>query len=608
MYRCTYMYMCLLISSMADPKEEFIVISDEEPGAEIISSDDDHESPLSGINPMNGAQPILIGADPRPEDEQPINGSAYAHYGTPGEREAVVIQGISSRDSNSQQIASLASRQASVVIVSRQDRGEPAQSAEHEQQRGRVPLHLESAPASVITFPEDISSQDDQSYSPSNMYTRIRSLIDSTLDHNRNAMMLAEGEANQMTTQGCTQATPATQRPGDRNNNVTEATIQVTTVSNSHDTNRSMPIVISESPPRSVVHMNLNLNSYVTTTSISSGCHVSVANQESGTVHSVGAASTQVAGSNSRSTQLIPSQVQQITVNARVLDNVVKLAAFSCASLYPRGGNAQQHEINLYRLLTNAEASQDEPRPALSLLGATSGVHVPGNTQESETSNRTSVSSSGGSTSVLHEMDKEVIYIPPTLSKLGVRQEGASSEPIVLGANQSPEEFDTHTGGTPVRMNIQSSTPTAASKTKESTSLTTRGNLSLHNESSFNSTLTEIMPSEASFDDGCPTPVPNFRSVLRREISNESTWSLQSAPPRKRPKMTDRNKRANSVTTIFDNEENQALRPTPGLAEINNKEVMITNQTPPGRDSHATVYESPFPVCYMSTPSLKKHA
>ena len=388
-------------------------------------------------------------------------------------------------------------------------------------------------------------------------------------------------------TTGCTQATPTTQKPGDTgNNNVTEATIQVTTVSNSHDTNRSMPIVISESPPRSVVHMNSN--SCVTTTSILSGCHISVANQESGTIHSVGVTSTQVVGSNSRSTQPIPSQMQQITVNAHVLDNVVKLAAFSCASLYPRGGSAQQHEINLYRLLTNAEAPQDESRPALSLLGATSGVHVPGNTQESETSNRTSVSSSGGSTS---DMDAEVIYIPTTSSKLGVQQEAASSEPIVLGANQSPEELDTHTGGTPVRMNIQSSTPRAASKTEESISLTTRGNLSLLNESSFNSTLTEVTPSEVSFDDECPTPIPNSRGVLRREISNESTWSLQSAPPRKRPKlkMTDRNKRAQSVTTIFDDEENQALRPTPGLAEINNKEVMITNQTPPGRDSHASV-------------------
>ena len=56
--------------------------------------------------------------------------------------------------------------------------------------------------------------------------------------------------------------------------------------------------------------------------------------------------------------------------------------------------------------------------------------------------------------------------------------------------------------------------------------------------------------------------------------------------------MTDRNKRAYSMTTIFDEEVvpiNQALGPTPGLAEINNKEVMITNQTPPGRDSHASV-------------------
>ena len=105
---------------MADPKEECIVISDEEPGAEIISSDDDHESPLSGINSTNGAQPmILIGADPLPEDEQPINGSAYANYDTHGEREAVIIQDISSRGSNSQQIAiALSSRQASLVIVS----------------------------------------------------------------------------------------------------------------------------------------------------------------------------------------------------------------------------------------------------------------------------------------------------------------------------------------------------------------------------------------------------------------------------------------------------------------------------------------------------------
>ena len=77
--------------------------------------------------------------------------------------------------------------------------------------------------------------------------------------------------------------------------------------------------------------------------------------------------------------------------------------------------------------------------------------------------------------------------------------------------------------------------------------------------------------------------------MLRREISNESTWSLQGAPPRKRPKMTNRNKRAHSVTTIFDDEVNQALDYTPGLSEINSKEVMITNQTPPGRDSHATV-------------------
>ena len=578
----------LLISSMADPKEECIVISDEEPGAEIISSDDDHESPLSGINSTNSAQPvILIGADPLPEDEQPINGSPYAHYDTHGEREAVVIQDISSRGSNSQQIA--------LVIVSPQDHGEPAQSAEHEQQRRRGPLRLESAPAPVITLPGDISSQDDQSYSPSN--TRTRSSINSTvtLDHNRNAMTNlqppAEDEANQVTvTTGCTQATPSTQtEPGDTgNDNVTEATIEVTTVSNNNDTNRSMPIIISESPPRSVVHVNSN--SCVTTTLISSGCHVSVANQESGTIHSVGITSTQVVGSNSRSTQPIPSQVQQITVNARVLDNVVKLAAFSCASLYPQGGNAQQHEINLYRLLTNAEAPQDEPRPALSLLGATLGVQ--GNTsvaQEFETLNRTSVSSSGGSTS---DMDEDLIYIPTTSSKLGVQQEAASSELIVLCANQSPEQLDTHTGGTPVQMNRHqpsTSTPTAASKMEESISLTTRGNLSLHNESSFNSTVTEITPSEPSFDNGCPTPVPIFRSRLRREISNESTWSLQGTPPRKRPKMTNRNKRAHSVTTIFDDEVNQALGYTPGLSEINSKEMMITNQTPPGRDSHATV-------------------
>ena len=546
-------------SNMAE--EEYIVISDEEEtltGAEIISSDD--ESHLSSVNSTNSAQPMIIGADPQPEDEQ-INGSVYAHY----THEAVVVQGISSRGSDSQLIA-LPSRQASVCIVVPPQDDEPQLA---EQQRGRGPLRLESVPAPVITL-GDISSQaGDQSYSP-----RVRSSMNSTLGHNSNAMtnlQPAKG-ANQATTKaGCAQAIPVTQKPGD-GNKVTEGTIQVTTAHNSHDTNRSLPIVVSESPPRSVIHMN----PHVTTTSISSGC--SAANQGSGTIHSIGAASTQVVGSTSRSTQPIPSQMQQITVNARVLDQVVKLAAFSCASLHPQSGNAQQHEFNLYRLLTNAEAPQGEPRPALSLLGATSGVQ--GNTSvahESETPSRTSTSSSGGST-----MEEEVICIS-----------AASSEPIILDANQSPEKSDTHTGVTPIRMNTHqtlTSTPTTESEMEESISLTTRSSSSMDNESSFNSILTEVTLSKASFHDKYPTLVPDFHGVLRREISNESTWSQHSAPPRKRLKMMDRNQRAQSVTICGDEVVpiNQALGPTPGLAEINNKEVMITNQTPPGRDSHAT--------------------
>jgi hypothetical protein len=131
----------------------------------------------------------------------------------------------------------------------------------------------------------------------------------------------------------------------------------------------------------------------------------------------------------------------------------------------------------------------------------------------------------------------------------------------------------------------------------EELSLTTTPRNSLSNESPFNSTPTEVTL-ENCFDDECPTPVPNnepiIHSMLRREMSNESTWSQHSAPPpRKRPKMTDRNKRAQSVTICVEEvvPVSQAVDPTPiGIGNQELQEVMIANPAPPGRDSHTVFY------------------
>ena len=70
-------------------------------------------------------------------------------------------------------------------------------------------------------------------------------------------------------------------------------------------------------------------------------------------------------GSNQESSQPSASQsrprVRVVTVNADVLDQVVKLAAFYCRTLQPHGETAEQHENNFHRLLTSIEEFQREP-------------------------------------------------------------------------------------------------------------------------------------------------------------------------------------------------------------------------------------------------------
>ena len=61
-----------------------------------------------------------------------------------------------------------------------------------------------------------------------------------------------------------------------------------------------------------------------------------------------------------------------MTVNADVLDQVVKLAASCCRTLQPHGETAEQHENNFHRLLTSIEEFQREPIVATS--GAASNL------------------------------------------------------------------------------------------------------------------------------------------------------------------------------------------------------------------------------------------
>ena len=357
-------------------------------------------------------------------------------------------------------------------------------------------------------------------------------------------------------------ATIAAQTPG--GNGSTESTIphpQPTTITN-RTIGESTPITI-ESPP-STMHVHPTTMSRV-------------ANQESGsTIQSLVGASAQTVGNgnNSESTQPTASQVPLKTVNADVLEQVIKLAASRCEQLKPDDGSAEKYEMYLYRLLTNLE---EEPRREheISVPGVASGTHIPGSYQSVHESHRSSCTGIS---------DNDVICVsndsPPISSRQAVQQ----------ALSSIPEKFNSHNTSTSAQLYMQQSstytlTPTTlASKMEGLIFLTTESSLSMCNERSFNSTLTEG-ELEDSFDDECSTPVPNqsqIHGLLRRELSNESSRSEHSAaPPRKRLKTTlERSQRSRSASVYWEDSEmpNEAM--FPGTIE-----VLLTNTIQPGRNS-----------------------
>ena len=616
--------------------EEGIVITisdEEETGSEISAVG----SPLSGVNSMISAAPIemIIGDHNGPERAEQIRnetiGSVYG-YAT---EEAATVQGSSSSSGSGFQQIALPSRQSSVMILGEfeQRRGaaeqEPAitvgdtlpgaQSNEaiylsdsplntpesihstldeqriltkeiEEKRSVSVKLQKErSNSISLVAYTpcmaeEDIPRSlirefcDDQTSSQSSISAQATSL-----NRKRNAKTNLQPPEGTDTSQAraYTQATTAAQAPSggggssSSSNESTLAPLPSTTVNN-RATSRSVPITV-ESPP-SVVRV------HPTTMPCS-------ANQGPGsTIQSlVARISTQiVARSNSESTpQPTASQAPMKTVNANVLEQVVKLAASRCEQLKPDSGSAEKYEIYLYRLLTNFEEVSHKEHN-IAIPGAASSTHI----QSSSESHDRSVheSHSNINADVSRAMDDDVICVPddlpPTSNRQAAVQQAVSSEPIVI--DQSPEKSDTHNGTTPLQANMHqpsTSTPTTASKIEESISLTTESNLSImHNESSLNSTLTEVTL-EDSFDDECPTPVQEqskFHSVLKREISNESTQSEQSAPPRKRPKMT------------FNGTRRALLSLTRNRERVS-REGVITDPAHPGRDSHNTGSHLPPP-------------
>ena len=594
--------------------EERIVISDEEETGPEISA---NGSPLNSVNSMNSAAPMEIGNHNGPQAEQirrETIGSVYAYaYAT---EEAAIVQGSSSSSGLGFQHTALPSRQSSVMILGEFEQGRTARQepvitvgdtwpAAQSNEAIYLSDSTPSTPESINSAPDEQSISNVFQNEHRNSISLVgytenvipQSLITQFGDDERNAgnqssvsAQATSPNCNGITetnlqppvgtgtfqAQGYTQATTAAQTPSVGGSSSTiECTLtplQLTTV-NKQVTSRSMPITV-ESPP-SAVHV------HPTTMSCS-------ANRGSGSTiqSSVAGVSTHTVGSNSESTpQPTVSQTQLIPVNANVLEQVVKLAAFGWERLNPDNGSRQQHVVDLYRLLTNTEASLSES--ALLVLGATSGMCMQGNEREPH-------SSSSGGTDISHatdDDDDDVIYVPndpqySTSSQQAAVQQAVSSEPIII--DQSPEKSDTHNGATPLQANVHqpsTSTPTAVSNIEELISLTTESNQI--NESSFNSTLTEVTL-EDSFDDECPTPIQQQSKLLKREISNESTRSEKSAPPRKRPKMT-LNRRAQSSLTS--NREGGSR-----------EGVTITESASPGRDSHITVSIYPSP----STPHPQK--
>ena len=595
--------------------EESIVISDEEETGPEISA---YGSPLSSVNSMISAVPneMIIGGPERAEQIRSVY--CYAH----ATEETAIVQGSSSSSGSGFQQIALPSRQSSVMIVGSEfeqqtaARQEPvitvgdtspgaqsneaiiylsdsppntsesinstlderristkevdkkcSMSVKPQKERSSSISLVAYTPCMAEDVPRSLKNEfyDDQTSNQSSISAQATSL---NCKRNTNKNLQPPECTDTFRAQAYAQATTAAQtaRVGGGSSSSTESTLAPlqSTAVNNRAMSRSVPITV-ESPP-SVVHM------HPTTMPCS-------ANQGPGSTSQsvVAGSSTQiVAGSKSEPTpQPTASQAPMKTVNANVLEQVVKLAASRCEQLKPDRGNAEKYEIYLYRLLTNFEEVSHKEHN-IAIPGAASSTHILSSSESHDQSVHESHTNINADVS--HAMDDDVICVPddspPTSSRQAAVQQAVSSQPIII--DQSPEKSDTLNGATPLQTNVHqpsTSTRTAASNIEEPISLTTESNLSItHNEDTF--------------DDECPTPVPKqskFHGLLKREISNESTQSEYSAPPRKRPKMTlNRNRRTQSLLTINRERSSQ-------------EEVMITDPAPPGRDSHNTASYPPHP-------------
>ena len=589
---------------MAEDHDQHIIISDDEEGndqPEIIADD----SPLRSENSTNGAALLDMiiyasangtrnGGSEAEMTESTIDNEAL--------RSAVVRSSSSSSCSSSRQQVTVApspSRQTSVAFVRQEQRLPQTVITVDDTSpgaRGNEAIYLSDSPpnakqnspldeqyiSNILTVASTSKEADESHLAPMKNTKDSSSTISLVGYTSNNIVPQSQGnefnddEANIQSSIGAraislnrrrkvdmySQSISTTQAPGSGSN--TESTA-APLIQPSTATTRSMPVTV-EAPP-SVVY---NTRSCST-------------NQESGsTLQSsvVGALLRQIVGSNySESPQPTHSQTHEITVNAHVLDQVVKLAAFSWESLYPDGGSRQQHVLDLYRLLTNIEVCPSDS--AVSLLRATSSICTQGNASAIG-SPSSSTNANISYTNVICVPDDS----PPTTSRQIIQQTSSSKPIIMLLEDQNPKKPVTHNEATSlraIRPQPSSSTLMAASDMEELIPVTTESSLSTCNESSFNSTLTEVTL-EDSFDANCTTPVPTqskIHSILKREISTESTQSEHSAPSRKRPKLTNKNRQTYKEDGV------QIIHPTDFDDQ---EEVMIlTNPASSGRDSHNTV-------------------
>lgn len=386
-----------------------------------------------------------------------------------------------------------------------------------------------------------------------------------------------------------------------KGNNNTDSTIHsihpISSNGDDHVTSRSMPITV-ESPP-SAVHVHTH------PATLSSSCS---ANQESGSatplISSAARASIQTVGNTSALAPLPTASQQPLeTVNANVLNQVVKLAAYAWEQLKPDDGNAQKYEIDLYRLLTSFEKhpQKEHEIPMIPELNVASSSRTNMQSRLESRGVCELESHSSSNSGVPRGVSNDVILSvpadsPPATTSRQLAAEQAVPPETIIVIDQSPEKIsDTHNGASTLGiMNVHqpsTSTPITASDMKEAILLTTaESSLSASTESSFNnnSTLTEVTLEDSQFHDECSTPVPKrskSRGMLKREISSEfqSTQSEHSAPPSKRPRTTDRNRPEAYKSTV-----NQAMDPTTVVIDDQEEENMMTNPAPSGRDSHCT--------------------